>query len=152
MWLKSIKIVKAEDSHNARQIGYCHAKLIDRDRIRGTFYRNMEEPTNDLSELAFSLFDRWGNLKSELRNHTIKKAQVWGEELDEGKFLLIEEFTIDENHRRKGYGRKLVGARFGFVTSQPAYSRLLGHVFGTNLALNSILRLVSYSRDLCSDK
>lgn len=106
----------------------------------------MEEPTNDLSELAFSLFDRWGNLKSELRNHPIKKGTgIWGEELDEGKFLLIEEFTIDENHRRKGYGRKLEGARFGFVTSQPAYSRLLGHVYGTNPALDSILRLVSYS-------
>ena len=111
----------------------------------------MEELTRDFFELAFGLFDRWGNLKSELRNHPIKKGTgVWGEELDEGKFLLIEEFTIDENHRRKGYGRKLVGARFGFVTSQPAYSRLLGHVFGTNPALDSILRLVSYSRDLCS--
>ena len=104
-----------------------------------------------MSELAFCLFDRWGNLKAELRNHPIKKGTgIWGEELDEGKFLLIEELTIDENHRRKGYGRKLVGARFGFVTSQPAYSRLLGHVFGTNPALDSILRLVSYSRDLCS--
>ena len=109
-----------------------------------TFYR-LEEPTNDLSELAFSLFDHWGSLKSELRNHPIKKGTgVWREELDEGKFLLIEEFTIDENHRRKGYGRKLEGPRFGFVTSQPAYSRPLGHVYGTNPALDSILRLVSY--------
>lgn len=34
--LKSIKIsVKGEDSLDAPQISYCHAKLIDRDQIRG---------------------------------------------------------------------------------------------------------------------
>lgn len=69
----------------------------------------MEEPTNDTCELAFEVFDRWGCLKSELRDHPVKKGTgVWGTELDAAKILFIEDVTVNENHRRKGYGRNLV--------------------------------------------
>lgn len=109
-WLKSIDIhIKAENSVDDRPIGYCHAKLIDREPIRATLYRDMEEPTKDTSELAFHVFDRWGCLKSELRDHPVKKGMgVWGAELDKSKFLFIEGLTVDEENRQRGYGRKLV--------------------------------------------
>ncbi len=109
-WLKSIDVnIKAENSVDDRLIGHCHAKLIDREPIRATFYRDMEEPTNDTSELAFHLFDRWGCLKSEFRDHPVKKGTgVWGVELDKSKFLFIEDLKVNENNRRNGYGRKLV--------------------------------------------
>lgn len=65
---------KANDSPDAKSIGYCYAKLIDREPIRVNFYRDMEEPTNDMSMLAFEVFDRWGCLKSELQHHQVKKG------------------------------------------------------------------------------
>lgn len=101
--------IKADDSPEAQPIGHCHAKLIDREPIRATFYRDMEEPTNDTSGLAFEVFDRWGCLKAELQAHPVKKGTgVWGTELDQGKLLFIEDLAVDDRYRRKGYGRRLV--------------------------------------------
>lgn len=58
-FLECINIdAKANDSPDAKSIGHCHAKLIDREPIRANFYRDMEEPTNDMSMLAFEVFDR----------------------------------------------------------------------------------------------
>ena len=127
-WLKSIKIYfRAEETPNTRVIGYCQANLIDRDRIRGTFYRAVEKLTRDLCELAFSLFDRWGNLKREFRSHPVKRGTgVWANEINDGKFLLIEELTIDENHRRKGHGRKLLSAAHGVNALKIVCSRSQG--------------------------
>lgn len=109
-WLKPIKVeIKAEDGPHEEPVGWCYAELIDREPIRATFYGDMEEPTNDTSELAFNVFDRWGCVKSELRDHPVKKGNgVWGTEMDAGKILFIEDVTVNETHRRKGYGRKLV--------------------------------------------
>lgn len=108
-WLKSITIrIKADNSVDDSPIGFCHAKLINREPIRATFYRDMEEPTHDLSELAFHVFDRWGCLKSKFRDHPVKKGTgIWGAELDESKFLFIEGLKVNEDNQRKGYGRKL---------------------------------------------
>ena len=68
----------------------------------------MEEPSNDTATVGFGVFDRWGCLKSEFLTHPIKKGTgVWGPELNEGRFLLIETLSIQENYQRKGYGTKL---------------------------------------------
>ncbi|KAL8836538.1 MAG: hypothetical protein Q9170_002893 [Blastenia crenularia] len=83
--------------------------LINREPIRSNFYRDLKEPSQDTAALAFGLFDRWGCLKSEFREHPTKKGSgVWGKELDEGRFLLIETVSIDEEQRRQGHGTKLV--------------------------------------------
>lgn len=107
--LKSITThIKAENSVDDSPIGFCNAKLINREPIRATFYRDMEEPTHDLSELAFHVFDRWGCLKSKFRDHPVKKGTgIWGAELDKSQFLFIEELKVNEDNQRKGYGRKL---------------------------------------------
>lgn len=106
-WLKSLNGCVKEP--NGTQVGHCHAKLIDRKPIRATFWREMQEPSHDTASLGFDLFDRWGRLRPELYQHPIKKGtSVWGSELDNGKFLLIERLVVQEEYKRQGYGRKLV--------------------------------------------
>jgi len=107
-WLKNISFpIKQSEDPDAPKIGYCIAKLIDREPIRATFHRDMEEPTNDTVSCAFEIFDRWGNLKSELRNHPVKKGTgVWGPELDCGRILLIEQMSARDEYQRQGFGRK----------------------------------------------
>lgn len=108
-WLKPINIsMKANDAANSPQIGYCTARLIDREQIRATFHRDMEEPSHDTATVGFGVFDRWGCLKSEFLNHPVKMGSgVWGPELNDGRMLLIETLSIQDEYQRKGYGAKL---------------------------------------------
>lgn len=63
-WCKELRAdVVAQNSERA---GSCTARLIDRDRIRTKIYTEMDEISNDTSELAFGIFDRWGFLKPDL--------------------------------------------------------------------------------------
>ena len=97
------------DATRHKQIGSCVGKLIRRDRIRHIFYHEMEEPSAETSLLAFDLFDRYGCLKPEYKNHPIRKGSgIWKEELDGGDILLIENFMIDEEYRRRGLGKRVV--------------------------------------------
>ncbi|MCJ1254661.1 hypothetical protein MMC24_002476 [Lignoscripta atroalba] len=111
-WLKSVNATRIDsptDGTNPEQIGHCHAKLLYRDRIRPNFYRDMEEPSQGTSALAFDLFDRWGSLRADLQEHPIKKGSgVWGSETDEGSILLFELVLVKEDHRKKGIGKSLV--------------------------------------------
>ena len=108
-WLKPINVhIKASDAADSPIVGRCTAKLIDRDRIRATFHRDMEEISNDAANLAFDVFDRWGCLKSEHQCHPIKKGNgLWGPELNSGRFLLIETVAVGEQYQRKGHGKEL---------------------------------------------
>lgn len=108
-WLKYLNIpIKADDTADSPQVGFCVAKLIDRESIRATFHRDMEELSIDTATVGFSVFNRWGCLKSEFLSHPIKKGTgLWGPELNQGRFLLIETFSIQEDYQRKGYGKKL---------------------------------------------
>ena len=55
------------------------------------------------------MFNRWGCLKAELYQHSVKKGTgAWGPELDQGRLLLIETVRINEGYRRQGHGRALV--------------------------------------------
>ena len=109
-WLKPINIhIKASDAADSPSVGRCTAMLIDRDRIRATFHRDMEEISNDAANLAFDIFDRWGCLKSEYQQHPIKKGNgLWGPELNSGRFLLIETVAVREQYQRKGHGKELL--------------------------------------------
>ena len=108
-WLKAISIhIKASDAADSPNVGRCRAQLIDRDRIRATFHRDMEEFSNDAANLAFDVFDRWGCLKSAYQCHPIQKGTgVWGSELNSGRFLLIEHMSVGEQYQRKGHGKEL---------------------------------------------
>jgi GNAT superfamily N-acetyltransferase len=104
-------IERSSDGAAEKQVGYCQGKLIRRNQIRAVFYHEMEEPSRETSLLAFDLFDRYGRLRSEFKDHPIRKGSgVWSKELDTGDILLIEEIKIDKAYRRRGLGKKVVGA------------------------------------------
>lgn len=107
-WLQAVDVVSEV---NGQKIGSSNGKIINREPIRATFYRDIEEPTSDTSEMGFGLFDRWGNLKNEYIQHDVKKGTgVWGKELNEGNILLIEQVNVRMDHRRQAYGKNLVAA------------------------------------------
>lgn len=107
-WLQAVDVTS---DFGGQKIGSCIGKIINREPIRATFYRDIEEPTSDTSDMGFGLFDRWGNLKNEYIQHDVKKGTgVWGIELNKGHILLIEHINVGMGHRRQGYGKNLVAA------------------------------------------
>lgn len=104
-------MLTSSTSQDRTRVGDCNAKLIRRSRIRDTFYDVMDEPSTETSQLAFNLFDRYGRLRREFKEHEIKKGSgIWQDELDFGDLLLIETLKVEKLYRRRGLGRKLVNA------------------------------------------
>ncbi|KAI9677493.1 MAG: hypothetical protein M1817_006447 [Caeruleum heppii] len=98
---------------DGRQVGTANARIINRRVIRREFYENMEAASEDAATAASDLFDRWGCLKQVLIDHPFKKGSgVWGRELDNGSFLLIEEILVQESHQRQGLGTRLARLLF----------------------------------------
>ncbi|KAH8589032.1 hypothetical protein B0O99DRAFT_637908 [Bisporella sp. PMI_857] len=105
-WMQTIHV---HCSYEGKEIGRGFGRYVQRDKIRGSFWRDMEEPCQGLSEIAFELFDRYGRLRKELKDHPIQKGTgVWGSELDLGSFFVIEDLLIDKEWRRKAIGTKIV--------------------------------------------
>jgi hypothetical protein len=89
--------------------GYCQAQTINRLAISRDFYNEMEEALHHLSELTYTLFDRYGHLKPEHKKHPIKKGTgVWGKELDIGRILFFDDLQIIKQYRRQGFACKLI--------------------------------------------
>ena len=110
-WLKEICASVTHTDPEGTSIGYCTAKLIQREEICGNFYNEMEEPSMDTSLLAFALFDRYGRLRPEFKSHPYRQGSgVWNDEIDEGVVFLIEEVFIEEDYRRQGLGKKVMAA------------------------------------------
>ncbi|KAI0386896.1 hypothetical protein F5Y04DRAFT_242589 [Hypomontagnella monticulosa] len=97
--------------YKTKNIAACEAKLINRRLVRKSFWSTLEGPTSETSDLAFTLFDRYGRLNREYYEHDFKKGTgVWGKELDHGEILLFESVEVDEHWQRRGVGAKLVNA------------------------------------------
>jgi hypothetical protein len=79
-------------------IASCSAKFIRRGQMRESFWLSMEEPTAETSDLAFTLFDRYGCLNRQCYEHEFKKGTgVWGKELDYGDILFFERIKVDKD-------------------------------------------------------
>ncbi|KAK4031568.1 hypothetical protein C8A01DRAFT_21238 [Parachaetomium inaequale] len=93
------------------QVADCNVKLIRRARMRRAFWVEMEEPSEETSDLAFELFDRYGCLNREYYEHGIRKGSgVWGQELDHGDILLFESLSVVPLWRHQRIGTKVVNA------------------------------------------
>ena len=104
-WLKSLSVSATEDG---AEVGTCSGFIITRKTIRHDFYSEMDDPTKTTSQLAFGIFDRWGNLKPQYIHHNFKKGTgVWGKELNHGRILWIEQIDVHPDYRRQGLGRKM---------------------------------------------
>lgn len=107
-WLQQVHV---SCTYNGIVIGTALGQHIDRNYIRSFFYRDMEEPTRDMSSLAYEIFDRYGFLKKELKEHPVRKGTgAWASELDFGKLLLIEYIKLDKEWHRQGIGSTMAKA------------------------------------------
>ncbi|KAK6222381.1 hypothetical protein LQW54_001081 [Pestalotiopsis sp. IQ-011] len=110
LWLETIRGTAAPSSKDSK-IGSCVARLIRRGQMRMSFWSEMEEPSEETSDLAFELFDRYGRLQSDYYQHDILKGTgVWGKELNRGDLLLFEEIQVDQKRRRQGVASQIVKA------------------------------------------
>ena len=96
-------------SREGKEIGRAFGRYVRRSCIRHNFWLEMEQPCQELSSIAFSLFDRYGRLKEEYITHPIRKGSgYWGRELDLGDLFIIEDVLVDKDHRREGVGAAIV--------------------------------------------
>ncbi|KAF3903208.1 hypothetical protein ABW20_dc0102301 [Dactylellina cionopaga] len=110
-WMRNIHISCSIDGQN---IGNGLGRFVKRNRIRRTFWRSMEEPCEELASIAFDLFNRYGRLKQEYIDHTIRKGSgVWGSELDLGHLFVIESVSVNKDWRGKGVGKRIVTELIG---------------------------------------
>ncbi len=101
-WLQTLHITC---TYEGKIIGSARGQQINRNWIRPFFYRDMEEPSRDMSCLAYEVFDRYGFLKEEFKTHPVRKGSgAWSSELDIGRLFLIEYIRVDAGWKRLGLG------------------------------------------------
>lgn len=101
--------IHPDESKPPMEVGHVVAFIIRRSRMRQGFHEEMETPHEGTMNLAMELFDRYGRLKEEIHQHALQKGSgVWGKELDNGNFLLVEDVKVERRFRRKRIGSKLV--------------------------------------------
>ncbi|KAJ0415614.1 hypothetical protein BJY00DRAFT_254500 [Aspergillus carlsbadensis] len=109
-WLEVIDgTVTHRDNSHSGDVARCRAFLIRRNWIGHNFWGDMEEPEEETADLAFELFDRFGCLQPQYKSHPVKQGSgAWGDELNDGDILLINELTESVTHRRRKVGSRLV--------------------------------------------
>ncbi|KAJ4179744.1 hypothetical protein NW755_012304 [Fusarium falciforme] len=101
--------IHPDESKPPIQIGNALGFIIRRSAIQLTFHETMETPYKGTMDLALDLFDRYGRLKEEIREHTLRKGSgVWKNELNDGNLVLIEDVKVEGKYRRKRVGSRLV--------------------------------------------
>jgi hypothetical protein len=100
----------ARCSCNGATVATAKARYIDRERIRSHFWQQMEEPSEEMSKLAFEVFDQSGTVKSNFMDHPVQRGTgAWGDELDPGPLFLIKELHVTAlEYRQKGLGQRIV--------------------------------------------
>ncbi|KAG4429733.1 hypothetical protein IFR05_014784 [Cadophora sp. M221] len=108
VWLETL-IVTCTCEGN--EIGRGFGRYVERDFIQENFWRNMEEPCQELSDIVFKLFDRYGRLKEEYITHPVRKGTgYWGAELNFGNLFILEHVAIKRDFRRMGIGSAVVNS------------------------------------------
>lgn len=115
-WMHTIHVHCSSDG---KEIGRAFGRFVRRDWIRPHFWRHMEEPCQELSSIAFGLFDRYGRLDREFINHVVRNGTgCWGSEVDVGPLFIIEHIQIERIWRRKGVGKKMIDALIGKASAE----------------------------------
>ncbi|KAL5335739.1 hypothetical protein BJX70DRAFT_410287 [Aspergillus crustosus] len=106
-WLKNLHV---RCTHNGRDIAHALARSVSREHIRSKFWERMEEVSQDMCDVAFDTFTRYGTLKPKLISHPVQKGTgAWGDELSHGPLLVIELIHVTANDfRHKGLGSMMM--------------------------------------------
>jgi GNAT superfamily N-acetyltransferase len=121
-WMETILV---RCIYDGREIGRGLGRYVQRDQIRDCFWDKMNTPSEGLSSVAFELFDRYGRLKREFRDHEIRRGTgAWGRELDLGPIFVVEHVCVDRDWRRKGIGKTIVTSLMNKACAEgkPAFS------------------------------
>ncbi|KAF9889846.1 hypothetical protein FE257_006936 [Aspergillus nanangensis] len=106
-WMKNFV---AECTCDRVAVASALARYINRQGIHSKFWERMEEPSEDMCDVAFHVFDRYGTVQAKYRDHPVQRGTgIWSDELDDGPLFLVEQVHITAVElRRKGLGRKIV--------------------------------------------
>jgi GNAT superfamily N-acetyltransferase len=105
MWMKTFI---AECTYDGVVVATALARYIDREGVRSEFWGKMEVPSEDMCDIAFQVFDRYGTIKAKYKDHPVQRESgVWGNELNYGPLFLFEELHVAAELRRKGLGHKV---------------------------------------------
>ncbi|KAL2831655.1 hypothetical protein BJY01DRAFT_254163 [Aspergillus pseudoustus] len=106
----------AECTCNKARLASALARCIHREGMRSEFWERMEEPSEQMCDVAFEVFDRYGTVNLKYKRHPVQRGTgIWGDELDHGPLFLIENVHIIALElRRKGLGQKIVSLLLEF--------------------------------------
>lgn len=83
--------------------------LIRRNKIRANFQEAIKAVGNTVSEIPADLFERYGRLKWQFKDHRIIKGTgVWRDELDHGDLFIIDIIYLDEDWADMALGAAMV--------------------------------------------
>jgi hypothetical protein len=86
-WLRTVRVKCIQEGN---LVGRAMGRLIDRDLIKGHFWEYMQNTSPVVGSIVFEVFDRYGCLMKELKDHTIRKGtSPWGDELSHGPLFII---------------------------------------------------------------
>ena len=144
---KWLEVLHVFCTHLDKRIAYTMAFYVDRAMIRPRFMEEMFAATGIMRDIAMWIFDRYGRLRSE-HKYTPKNSQVedWGTLLDDGPFVILHSFWVQDDWRRKGLARRMIDTIVKKVQAikKPALSvlvvpgPLLPKVFYSPVAHNAI--------------
>ncbi|KAJ9297976.1 hypothetical protein DTO271G3_4197 [Paecilomyces variotii] len=137
---KWMKTFVAECTCDGVLVATALARYIHRECMRSEFWEKMEEPSQDMCDVAFHVFDRYGTVKAKYKDHPVQRGTgVWRDELDHGPLFLIETLHVTALElRRKGLGKRIVSlllekARQFCLDDRPD-GKLAGLIYGSNAA------------------
>lgn len=106
----AVKEINLSCIRSKTQLGSVFAP-IDREKMGDNFYSGIDEPSNDCSDLAVTVFDQLGVVKRKwTTDPTHNGIGVWNRNLSYDDFLVIATVEIGAEHRRKGIGRAMIEA------------------------------------------
>ena len=112
-------------------VARCEGGVINRSLIPD-LYHDMEECSSFTGDLEYTLFDRHDRLKKEHIEHPTKKGSgIWGAEMNTGYLIFLSGICVDEFHRRKGLGKRMVEATIH--TIQGTYTEQLLAIFSPDV-------------------
>ncbi|GAA5826973.1 hypothetical protein JCM11251_002185 [Rhodosporidiobolus azoricus] len=102
------KVREFEICQEDRVLGRLEFLYINADAPGLNFFLVMDGFSNEASEMAFELFDRWGQLQ---RRYLRQGTRIWGRKTTlSGKIFYLKEIRVKPQYRKRGVGAGALNA------------------------------------------